>query len=252
MDEILLVLEGSCKGSRPVECDIEELTSEEWYEPFLDLITEKKFKAAEQLAREWLNSEFNFENLERLDELGFRYVKTLSSHVKEPFVEEVDGVKIPFFRWIGAEFVVSAPVHVVKEWLSKDGAGRLILDDYALSEWLEANDSRLQDGCIYRVGSIWYDLEGFGENRCSINKPRLEEVVNSQIQPHPGNSESKMEMINKLSGENLLAKIKEMEDAPKDDIVRACGYVLLDKNGKQKLDHSSFFEAHMKAKGVFT
>lgn len=251
MDTIRLILEGSCKGTKPVNYGIEELTNEEWYSPLLYLILEKKCRAAEELVKKWLNAEFLLENLEKLDKLGFQYVETLSTYVSDPFTEEVDGIKIPLFRWIGAEFVIDAPVDVVNEWISKDGAGKLILDDDALSEWLEENDCKLQDGCIYRVGSIWYDLEGFGENRCNINKSKLEQAVNSHFRGHPLIEDSALVTLDKLSGKQLLAKLKEMEDASKDDIVRACGYVSLDKKGKEKLDYSSFFEALMEAKRVF-
>lgn len=53
-----------------------------------------------------------------------------------------------------------------------------------------------------------------------------------------------------LTGEELLAKIKECGDAPKSDVVAACGYVSTRDGGKPRLRFASFYEAVSAARGV--
>jgi hypothetical protein len=48
-----------------------------------------------------------------------------------------------------------------------------------------------------------------------------------------------------LTGSELLAKVKELGDCNKSDIVRACGYVKADK-----LCFTQFYEALLEAKGL--
>ena len=53
-----------------------------------------------------------------------------------------------------------------------------------------------------------------------------------------------------LTGSDLLAKVKELGDISKSDLVRACGYVSTKKNGGERLNFTSFYEALLEAKGV--
>jgi len=53
-----------------------------------------------------------------------------------------------------------------------------------------------------------------------------------------------------LSGGALLAKVKEMGDVCKSDLVRACGYVSTKKDGCERLNFTAFYEALLEAKGV--
>jgi hypothetical protein len=53
-----------------------------------------------------------------------------------------------------------------------------------------------------------------------------------------------------LTGADLLAKVKEMGDASKSDLVRACGYVSSKKDGSERLNFTAFYEALLEAKGV--
>jgi hypothetical protein len=53
-----------------------------------------------------------------------------------------------------------------------------------------------------------------------------------------------------LTGADLLAKVKEMGDASKSDLVRACGYVSTKKDGTERLNFTAFYEALLDAKGV--
>ena len=48
-----------------------------------------------------------------------------------------------------------------------------------------------------------------------------------------------------LKGAELLAKVKELGDTPKSELVRACGYVI-----KDRVAFTQFYEALLEAKGV--
>ena len=53
-----------------------------------------------------------------------------------------------------------------------------------------------------------------------------------------------------LTGSELLAKVKEMSDASKSDLVRSCGYVSSKKDGGDRLNFTAFYEALLEAKGL--
>jgi hypothetical protein len=53
-----------------------------------------------------------------------------------------------------------------------------------------------------------------------------------------------------LTGTELLAKVKELGDASKSDLVRECGYVSTKKDGSERLNFTAFYEALLEAKGI--
>jgi hypothetical protein len=53
-----------------------------------------------------------------------------------------------------------------------------------------------------------------------------------------------------LIGSELLAKVKELGDVSKSDLVRAAGYVSTKKDGSERLNFTAFYEALLEAKGV--
>ena len=53
-----------------------------------------------------------------------------------------------------------------------------------------------------------------------------------------------------LTGSELLAKVKELGDVSKSDLVRSCGYVSSKKDGAERLNFTAFYEALLDAKGV--
>lgn len=53
-----------------------------------------------------------------------------------------------------------------------------------------------------------------------------------------------------LKGSELLAKVKEMGNVSKTDMVRACGYSTLTKDGKERTNFTAFYEELLKAKGL--
>ena len=53
-----------------------------------------------------------------------------------------------------------------------------------------------------------------------------------------------------LIGTELLAKVKELSDGSKSDLVRAAGYVSTKKDGTERLNFTAFYEALLEAKGM--
>jgi len=53
-----------------------------------------------------------------------------------------------------------------------------------------------------------------------------------------------------LAGADLLAKVKEMSEASKSELVRAAGYLSTKKDGSERLNFTAFYEALLEAKGI--
>ncbi len=53
-----------------------------------------------------------------------------------------------------------------------------------------------------------------------------------------------------LTGTELLAKVKELGDVSKSDLVRSAGYVSTKKDGAERLNFTAFYEALLEAKGM--
>jgi len=54
----------------------------------------------------------------------------------------------------------------------------------------------------------------------------------------------------KLTGSDLLEKVKELGPAKRSDVVRACGYVSTKKDGGERLNFTGFYKALTDAKGL--
>ena len=52
-----------------------------------------------------------------------------------------------------------------------------------------------------------------------------------------------------LTGAELLAQVKSLEDASKSDMARACGYVSTKKDGGERINFTSFYEALLRCQG---
>jgi hypothetical protein len=68
-----------------------------------------------------------------------------------------------------------------------------------------------------------------------------------------GPRQEKMQMLHfhtMLTGADLLAKVKELGDVSKSDLVRSCGYVSTKADGSERLNFTAFYEALLNAKGV--
>lgn len=53
-----------------------------------------------------------------------------------------------------------------------------------------------------------------------------------------------------LTDQELLAKVKELGDAPKTELATACGYVSKKKDGSDRVNFTAFYEALLNAKGI--
>jgi hypothetical protein len=53
-----------------------------------------------------------------------------------------------------------------------------------------------------------------------------------------------------ITGPDLLAKVKELGDVSKSELVRECGYLSTKKDGSERLNFTAFYEALLNAKGV--
>lgn len=53
-----------------------------------------------------------------------------------------------------------------------------------------------------------------------------------------------------LTGPELLAKVKQLGDVSKSDLVRGCGYVSVTGSGKERLNFTAFYAALLDAKGL--
>jgi hypothetical protein len=53
-----------------------------------------------------------------------------------------------------------------------------------------------------------------------------------------------------VTGPELLARVKELGDASKSDLVRAAGYISTKKDGTERLNFTAFYEALLEANGV--
>ena len=53
-----------------------------------------------------------------------------------------------------------------------------------------------------------------------------------------------------LTGSDLLAKVKDLGEVAKSELVKECGYVSTKKDGGERLNFTAFYEALLDAKGV--
>jgi len=78
-------------------------------------------------------------------------------------------------------------------------------------------------------------------NRPSFNWTRSTDLVACKKSTGP---------LMALVGSDLLAKVKELGDVSKSDLVREAGYVSTKKDGGERLNFTAFYEALLEAKGV--
>jgi hypothetical protein len=57
-------------------------------------------------------------------------------------------------------------------------------------------------------------------------------------------------LLSMLTGSDLLAKVKELGNTSKSELVRECGYVSHKKDGSERLNFTAFYEALLEAKGM--
>ncbi len=180
LKDMKFVIEGYCNGASPLEDeDIEMLAEENFYAELITLISNKHNDKAIELAINYFTAEFCLENVSVLENEGFEFIETSSVNLLDPFLEEVNGIQVPLFRWIGAKFILEGPRETIRNWMKKKSDGNYSFDEELFFDWVEENGGdQLQDGCCYNLGAVGYDLMGMGENGCSINIKSIEEAFN--------------------------------------------------------------------------
>jgi len=179
---IKLKFEGYLKGGYPIDEEAIDLILElDFYNDLIDLISNNKDKEAIDLASKYFEAEYIISNLSILEEKGFEFIENEDIFLNGPFIEELNGVKIPLFRWIGAGFILEGPKEIISKWMIKNQSGYYEFDEDIFNNWLDefGDGDCLQDGCGYNLAGACYDLEGFGSNGCSIDKEFIEDSFNN-------------------------------------------------------------------------
>jgi hypothetical protein len=58
-------------------------------------------------------------------------------------------------------------------------------------------------------------------------------------------------IVTKLTGKELLAKVKDLGDAtPKDQLARETGYFVTKEDGTERIQYTAFYEALLEARGL--
>jgi len=115
-----------------------------------------------------------------------------------------------------------------------------IIESYHVQESIVGEDGQPELKDLYSDKQIAL----FFEFRTALY--RVQEQLESKLEPLNVQPEKKQEM---LTGSDLLAKVKELGNVSKSDLVRACGYVTTKKNGSERPNFTAFYEAILEAKG---
>jgi len=115
-----------------------------------------------------------------------------------------------------------------------------IVESYYVQESIVGEDGQPELKDLYSDKQIAL----FFEFRTALY--RVQEQLESKLEPLNVQPEKKQEM---LTGSDLLAKVKELGNVSKSDLVRACGYVTTKKNGSERPNFTAFYEAILEAKG---
>ena len=179
MSTIKFQIDGYLEGGFPLEEeDIETITELDCYEELIDFIQEGNEKEAINLVNKYLEAEFIIENISPFEDEGFEFLDVKHVSAISPYVEEIDGIKIPLFKNISASFILEGPKETIRNWMNKEGDSYKFNEEL-FEEWLDENGGDgLQDGCGYNLGGACYDLSGFGSNSCSINLESIEKAFN--------------------------------------------------------------------------
>ena len=178
MSAIKFQVDGYLENGFPVEEeDIETIIELEYYEELIELIEEGNEEKAINLVNQKLDAEFIIENISPFEDAGFEFFDVKNVSAKSPYIEEIDGVKIPLFKNISASFILEGPKETISHWMDNEGSINKFNEEL-FEEWLDENGGDLQDGCSYNLDGACYDLKGFGSNACSINNESIEKAFN--------------------------------------------------------------------------
>lgn len=168
-------LEGGCFPK--AEADIEKIIGLNYYDQLIKLIENGNREEAINLANENFDAEFIVENVAPLKDKGFEFLDVKNVSAKSPYIEEIDGVKIPLFKNISATFTLKGPKEIIINWMEKEGDKYKFNEDLFF-EWLLENWGCLQNGCSYNLDGACYVLGGIGSDNCSINQESIDKSFN--------------------------------------------------------------------------
>ena len=179
MDRIKFQVDGYLKGGFPIEeDDIETITKLDFYEELIGYIEEGNDKEAASLSNQNLDAEFIIENISSFEDEGFEFIELKNISILYPYIEEINGIKIPLFKYFEASFILEGPKEVISDWMDKEDK-IYKFNKELFEEWLDENGGdALQDGCSYLFGGACYVLDGFGCNTCSIEPESIEKAFN--------------------------------------------------------------------------
>ena len=179
MNSIKFQVDGYLENGFPVEEeDIETIIELEYYDELIKFIEDGNNENAINLVNQNLEAEFIIENVSSFENEGFEFLGVKNISVESPYVEEIDGVKVPLFKNISASFILEGPKKIISHWMDKEG-NIYKFNEELFEEWLdEKGGDGLQDGCGYILDGACYDLSGFGSNACSINHESIEKAFN--------------------------------------------------------------------------
>ena len=180
MERIKFKVDGYLEGGSPIEEeDIETITELDCYKELIGFIEEGNEKEALNLVNQNLDAEFIIENISSFEDEGFEFVEVKNISVLNPHIEEIDGIKIPLFKYFQASFILEGPKEVIRDWMDKED-NIYKFNEILFEEWLEdKGGDGLQDGCSYSFGGACYDLNDFGSNACSIDSELIEKAFNN-------------------------------------------------------------------------
>ena len=179
MDRIKFQVDGYLEGGFPIEeDDIETITELDCYKELIGYIEEGNDKEAASLANQNLDAEFIIENISSFEDEGFEFIEVKNISILNPYIEEINGIKIPSFKYFQASFILEGPKEVISDWMDKEDNIYKFKEEL-FEEWLDENGGDgLQDGCSYFFGGACYDLDGVGCNACSIDHESIEKAFN--------------------------------------------------------------------------
>ena len=179
MSKIKFQVDGYLESGFPVEEeDIETIIELEYYDELIKFIQDGFNEKAINLVNQNLDAEFIIENISPFEDAGFEFLDVKNVSAKSPYIEEIDGVKIPLFKNISASFILEGSKEIISQWMDKEGNINKFNEEL-FEEWLDENGGDgLQDGCSYNLDGACYDLRGFGSNACSINNESIEKAFN--------------------------------------------------------------------------
>ena len=179
MNTIKFQVDGYLENGFPVdEEDIENIIEQEYYDELIKLIEKGHDEKAINLVNKNLDAEFIIENISPFEDEGFEFLDVKYVSAQSPYIEEIDGVKIPLFKNISASFILKGPKEIISNWMNEEGT-IYKFNEELFEEWLDENGGDgLQDGCSYNLDGACYDLSGFGSNACSINNESIEKAFN--------------------------------------------------------------------------